>query len=160
VEGHGYLLALFEEIAGAGLEIFFDRPDGCYDLELAHHLDHHGGLPDRERDWYLRLRVTVTWLQEIHHLDSHPLDTKLEQGVVGLTEAMLELLEDRLRSPNPSWLRYWRRLGQRLCDLARYSDAAKDFRDWRECRSQDDLSDEEASKQSNDRDQGISRAPW
>lgn len=85
VEGHGYLLALFEEIAGAGLEVFFDRPDGRYDLELAHYLDRHGGFLDWERGWYLRLRITATWLQAIHHLDPHPLDTRLEDGVLGLT---------------------------------------------------------------------------
>ncbi|WP_133510099.1 hypothetical protein [Candidatus Thiosymbion oneisti] len=160
VEGHGYLLALFEEIAGSGLEIFFDHPDGRYDLELAHHLEHHGGLLDRGRSWYLRLRVTATWLQTIQHLEpSPPLDTRLEEGVLGLTEAMLDFL-DRLHGSKRSQLHYWRSLGRRLCELARHSDAAADFRRWRKERSDDDLSDEASDKKSNGQDQGGSRAPW
>ncbi|MCB2261899.1 MAG: hypothetical protein LGR52_03025 [Candidatus Thiosymbion ectosymbiont of Robbea hypermnestra] len=160
VEGHGYLLALFEEIAGDGLDIFFDRPDGRYDLELAHYLERHGGFLDRERDWYLRLRVTATWLQVIHHLDPHPLDTKLEKGVLDLTEAMLEFL-DRLHGPNRSQLHHWRSLGQRLCHLVQHSDAAEDFRRWRLSRSEDDIKDGDPDKESDDPGrEGMSRAPW
>lgn len=154
VEGHGYLLALFEEIAGEGLWVLFDSPDGRYDLGLAHHLERNGGFLDRDRQWYLRLCVTATWLEAVHHVEPpSPLDTLLVKGVRGVVDAMLGFL-DRLRGPNRSTLGYWRSLGERLCALVQDSEATVDFVRWREKRSGDDLEDASHTRS------GQHSAPW
>lgn len=80
--------------------------------------------------------------------------------MLGLTEAMLKFL-DRLCGPKRSQLRYWRSLGQRLCELAQHSDAAEDFKCWRVERSKDDINDEDSDEESHDQSQErVSRAPW
>ncbi|MBL3618404.1 MAG: hypothetical protein JMN26_11805 [gamma proteobacterium endosymbiont of Lamellibrachia anaximandri] len=137
VEGHAYLLALFLEIAGNGLEVLFDAPGGRYELELAHRLEDNGGLFDRDREWYYRLRVSCAWLKAVHHnTPPTPLDNLLVQGVEEIVDDMLTYL-DKISTNEKRSGGFWRTLADRMSRLAEDSDAAIDVRNWRKQRSQD-----------------------
>jgi len=56
VEGHGYLLALFEEIVGTGLEVFFDRHCLAVHVDPIDFLSGWNGPRKRDRNWIANLQ--------------------------------------------------------------------------------------------------------
>ena len=149
VKGLAYVYALFLDLIGFGLD-FMGRRDGVersdLDLEMALRPEAAPlGILYR-RQWYLRLRLVVAWMQAIHHWDVE--EGSLEADLLGGVEQIcadlnqyLNFLLPRSRHQDGS---LWEILGDQLCWVVEDSQAAKEVKAWRRERSQDRIKEGES----------------
>jgi hypothetical protein len=146
VKGFSYLYAMLLELVGAdmykhilsGALEFTHESSETIDLEMINHLYGNGGRPETlRRDWWLRLKLVVVWMRQVHHLEPSGLDEMLLNGVDSLLDNFLFFLEhitlnpeDRIKSVD-----IWRSLAERLKEEIENSGAAGEVKKWRKKRS-------------------------
>uniref|UniRef100_UPI00405612B4 hypothetical protein n=1 Tax=Candidatus Electronema sp. TaxID=2698783 RepID=UPI00405612B4 len=147
VKGFSYIYAMLLELVGAdmhkhllsGALEFTNESSRTIDLEMITHLYGNGGRPETlRRDWWLRLKLIVFWMEKVHHHDDiSGIDNMLLEGVDSILDNFLCFLEeitldpaDRKRSVD-----IWRSLAERLLEEIEDSDAVRDVKKWRENRS-------------------------
>jgi hypothetical protein len=137
-QGASYLYALTIEMMGFDLSSLFRYGNTpVVDLDLREHIKGAGGDYDQSREWYLRLQILCSLIEEIAYTlpeksAGSELSLRLVNGVRNASDSLLVYLDDiaapKLKS---SW--YWKGVSKRLVKLLRTSEYVSDVsRFWRE----------------------------
>ncbi len=152
VKGFSYLHTLLLEAVGTdiykhlhsnNLE-FASDPAGEIELEMIEYLDGTGGRAFlQRRDWWLRLKVVICWLEHVHHWQPSGLDMILSEGTDKLLDNCLIFLDSITERIEDKTGDIWRSLTERLCEEIEESEAVTTVRNWRKKRSNAKEDDEE-----------------
>ncbi len=136
-KGHAYIYAQFLETAGLGCEFMFDTPNQEYNLQAIEELGPHSGEFVKDLQWHLRLKLTICWLNQIHHtsfVDRPYHDTVMLEGIEELSDKMMRYLMTKNQHDSDRIV-YWMTATDRLCQLVRKSKVCIEVKTWRKKRS-------------------------
>ena len=145
VKGFSYFYASLLESIGSGLYKhllagnleFVKNSAEAIDLDIIHYLDGTGGHPGTmQRDWWLRLKVMISWLKRIHHISCSDLDYLLLDGSDSLLDNLMVFLDEITPQREKKTGKIWMGLANRLCEVIEdCSSAVDEIKKWRKDRS-------------------------
>jgi hypothetical protein len=144
VKGFSYLYALLLESIGVGLDKYLlygnlesdTDLSNLIDLDMVYSLEGTGGHPaTMRRDWWLRLKLIIFWLKQVHHWKPSGLDLILLEGTDSLLDNLLAFFDRITLLPDDRKGEIWKALFERLCDEIETSGAVIEVRKWRRDRS-------------------------
>ncbi len=139
--GTSYLLALFLELIGSGLEVVFAVAENSDDFETKM-LRYLNNLPAdylQSREWYYRLHLVCIWADHLSKEHDRP-SSKFDARLIMACQAVVENLNvylDEIVTDDGKTSRYWMRFKDRLCGFANRSRAIEQCAQWSVIRHED-----------------------
>lgn len=128
-------MEMYKHLLSGDLEFASNLADEI-DLEMIEYLDGTGGRPFlQRRDWWLRLKIVICWLEHVHHWQPSGLDLILREGTDKLLDNCLMFFDSITERTEDKTGDIWRSLAERLREEIEESDAVTTVRNWREKRS-------------------------
>lgn len=139
VKGMSYVYAFFLEAVGWGLEhSMVDEPGYLPHLNVRLELRKYFEAPRVRdlRDWYVRGRILVDWAHATGNVQT-ALDREFCSGLLVFLQDMNRQLDQATRYEEFQSGEFWKQLTDRLCVVAKQSNAAHIVKRWRSRRRRD-----------------------